>query len=219
MSWNTTLFMLLNAPERPSGLVWLAVNVAAIGPVILAPALLACLWIWGTPHRRPALIATASGVFFGQGVNWLLGLAWYEPRPFMAGIGHTWLAHAPDNGFPSDHATLGWSLGLGLALRSFPRLGHRSLPCSSDRRLVACLPGRPFSPGRIDVRPGRFGRGARRTPAVAGGSLDHSATRVLVQSSVCAFTGLAREAAPPGASSISAARAAARRRAMSSERA
>ena len=121
MPWNTTLFMLLNAPERPSGLLWLAVNVAAIGPVILAPALLACLWIWGTPHRRPALIATAGGVFIGQGVNWLLGLAWYEPRPFMAGIGHTWLAHAPDNGFPSDHATLGWSLGLGLALTGASR--------------------------------------------------------------------------------------------------
>ena len=27
----------------------------------------------------------------------------------MAGVGHTWLAHAADNGFPSDHATLTWS--------------------------------------------------------------------------------------------------------------
>ena len=121
MSWNVTLFMLLNASERPSGLLWLAVNVAAIGPVILAPTLLACLWIWGTPHRRPALIATAGGVFIGQGVNWLLGLAWYEPRPFMAGIGHTWMGHAADNGFPSDHATLGWSLGLGLVLTGASR--------------------------------------------------------------------------------------------------
>ena len=121
MSWNATLFMLLNAPEQPSSLLWLAVNVAAIGPVILAPTLLACLWIFGTSYRRPALIATASGVFIGQGVNWLLGLAWYEPRPFMAGIGHTWMSHVSDNGFPSDHATLGWSLGLGLVLTGASR--------------------------------------------------------------------------------------------------
>ena len=57
----------------------------------------------------------------GQGINLLLGLAWFEPRPFMAGVGHTWLDHVADNGFPSDHATLAWSLGLGLALTGASR--------------------------------------------------------------------------------------------------
>jgi len=60
-------------------------------------------------------------VLAGQGINLLLGLAWFEPRPFMAGIGHTWLDHVADNGFPSDHATLAWSLGLGLALTGASR--------------------------------------------------------------------------------------------------
>jgi len=60
-------------------------------------------------------------VFAGQGINLLLGLVWFEPRPFMVGIGHTWLDHLADNGFPSDHATLAWSLGLRLALTGASR--------------------------------------------------------------------------------------------------
>lgn len=60
-------------------------------------------------------------MFAGQGINLLLGLVWFEPRPFMVGIGHTWLDHLADNGFPSDHATLAWSLGLRLALTGASR--------------------------------------------------------------------------------------------------
>ena len=121
MSWNTTLFLSLNASEQPGGAMLLAAELAAIGPVLLAPVLLTCLWIWGAPNRRAALLATATGLFVGQALNFLVGLAWYEPRPFMAGIGHTWIVHTPDNGFPSDHATLGFSLGLGLVLTGASR--------------------------------------------------------------------------------------------------
>lgn len=115
-SWNAALFLSLNPASRP-GAGWLGlVELVADAPLLLAPALLAALWIWGLPARRPALIATGAGLFAGQAINLLLGLAWFEPRPFMVGLGHTWLAHVADNGFPSDHATLAWSLGLGLAL-------------------------------------------------------------------------------------------------------
>ena len=135
MSWNTTLFMLLNAPEQPGVAMLLAAKLAASGPVLLPPVLLTCLWVWGTPNRRPALLATAAGLFVGQALNMLIGLAWYEPRPFMAGVGHTWIAHVPDNGFPSDHATLGWTLGLGMALTGASR-GWGAVAC-----LVAIVAG------------------------------------------------------------------------------
>jgi len=120
-SWNTALFLSLNAASRPGPVLQgLVVAVAGI-PVLLAPVLLACLWVWGPPARRAALIAAGAGVFAGQGINLLLGLVWFDPRPFMAGIGHTWLDHVADNGFPSDHATLAWSLGLGLVLTGASR--------------------------------------------------------------------------------------------------
>lgn len=121
LSWNTALFLFVNAASQP-GATWLRlVEAVANAPVLLAPVLLSCLWVWGPPPRRAALIATGIGVLAGQGINLLLGLAWFEPRPFMAGIGHTWLDHVADNGFPSDHATLAWSLGLGLAVTGASR--------------------------------------------------------------------------------------------------
>jgi undecaprenyl-diphosphatase len=116
LSWNTALFLSINAASRPNVIWQHLAEAIANAPVLLAPVLLSCLWVWGPPARRAALIATGVGVLAGQGINLLLGLAWFEPRPFMAGIGHTWLDHVADNGFPSDHATLAWSLGLGLAV-------------------------------------------------------------------------------------------------------
>lgn len=116
MSWNTTLFMALNASERPGWASLLAAQVAAMSPLLLIPALLCSLWIWGPPARRPALLASAIAALLGQGINWSLGQFWYEPRPFMSGVGHTWIDHVADNGFPSDHATLAWVVGLSLIL-------------------------------------------------------------------------------------------------------
>lgn len=120
-SWNEALFLMLNASSKPTS-AWQGIaEIIAAGPLLLAPALLAGLWVWGPSIRRGALVATGIGVFAGQAINLLLGLAWFEPRPFMVGIGHTWLAHVADNGFPSDHATVAWSLGLGLAITGASR--------------------------------------------------------------------------------------------------
>ncbi len=121
LSWNTALFLSINAASRPGTAMQALAEEAAGAPVLLAPVLLTCLWVWGPSARRAALIAAGAGVFAGQGINLLLGLFWFEPRPFMAGIGHTWVDHVADNGFPSDHATLAWSLGLGLALTGASR--------------------------------------------------------------------------------------------------
>ena len=121
MTWNTDLFLMLNAADPGRSMLLIAV-ILATSPVLLAPVLLTGLWVWGDPERRPALIAVAAGLFLGQAVNVLLGMAWYEKRPFMVGLGHTWVTHVADNGFPSDHATLAWSLGLGLLLTGASRL-------------------------------------------------------------------------------------------------
>ena len=121
MSWNAALFLALNASARPGPVQLAALVGLANLPLLLAPLLLAWLWVAGSAARRPGLIAAGCAVFIGQGINQLLGMAWDEPRPFVAHIGHTWMAHAADNGFPSDHATLAWSLGLGLLLAGVSR--------------------------------------------------------------------------------------------------
>ena len=114
LAWNDWLFLAVNASARPPEAVRLLAVLLAGAPLLLVPRLLVGLWVWGRPSARAGLIATAGGVLAGQGINVLLGLLWFEKRPFMAGIGHTLMRHAADNGFPSDHATLCWGCGLGL---------------------------------------------------------------------------------------------------------
>ncbi len=40
----------------------------------------------------------------------ILALVFYDPRPFVVGHFEPLVAHAPDNGFPSDHTLLGGAL-------------------------------------------------------------------------------------------------------------
>jgi undecaprenyl-diphosphatase len=114
MRWNAELFALLNAPAAPAPALVLVMRLLAGSPLLVAPALLVWLWVRAPGPRRAGLLAVALAALVGQGANMGLGLLWFEPRPFMAGIGHTLLVHAPDNGFPSDHTTLMFTLASGL---------------------------------------------------------------------------------------------------------
>jgi undecaprenyl-diphosphatase len=114
LAWNRWLFLSLNASDRPDPLAVLTADFAAQALVFVALVVAAGLWIWGSPSRRGAVLAVAIAAAIALGVNQLLGLLWFEPRPFMIDLGHTLLAHVPENSFPSDHATLVWALGAGL---------------------------------------------------------------------------------------------------------
>ena len=46
----------------------------------------------------------------------------WAPRPFVDGGAFNVLGHAPDSGFPSDHATLAFALAFGLLRRRPPSL-------------------------------------------------------------------------------------------------
>lgn len=118
---NDRLFLAINAPAHPSVLTVAVAGLAASWLVYAAAILVPALWIWGRQGSRGALLATALGVSVALGINQLLGSLWYEPRPFMTGLGHTFAFHAVENSFPSDHATFMWSLGFGLITTSAAR--------------------------------------------------------------------------------------------------
>ncbi|MGH7153559.1 MAG: undecaprenyl-diphosphatase [Acetobacteraceae bacterium] len=124
LHWNMDLFLALNAPANPGVALVQFATILARTPFIVGPAILIVLWVWGPPSHRGALLAVVGATAAGLGINVLIGLVWFEPRPFMIGVGHTLLRHAADNSFPSDHATFVWSLGAGLiATRAAPRWG------------------------------------------------------------------------------------------------
>jgi undecaprenyl-diphosphatase len=121
---NHQLFLLLNSDGHPGALLLMLARLLATGVAIAAAALPVGLWIWARRIDRAALLAVVLGVAVALGLAQALGALWYEPRPFMIGLGHTLMSHKAENSFPSDHATFMWSLGLGLvATGAAPRWG------------------------------------------------------------------------------------------------
>src|SRR5579884_964583 len=112
--WNQHLFLLINASAHPDPWIVSFAAILANSPVVAGPVLLVALWIWGNPSHRAGLLTVAGAVCAGQGINQLIGLIYFEPRPFVMDLGHTLIRHAADNSFPSDHATFVWTLGAGL---------------------------------------------------------------------------------------------------------
>lgn len=124
MFWNQYIFLLLNASSHPDAITVGVAEFAANWLVVAATLMMVYLWIWGPVSKRGALIAVGASAALALGINQFLGLLWFEPRPFMVDLGHTLMSHAPDNSFPSDHATFMWNLGFGLiATRASRRLG------------------------------------------------------------------------------------------------
>jgi undecaprenyl-diphosphatase len=118
---NAFFFLAVNAGPYPPALVLALARLLANRAVPAGAALFIALWIRGTPARRGDLLTATVAMLLGLAVNQAIGLFYFYPRPFMVGLGHQYLAHAPDNSFPSDHATFLWSLGFSLlALGTFP---------------------------------------------------------------------------------------------------
>ncbi|MBU6499763.1 MAG: undecaprenyl-diphosphatase [Rhodospirillales bacterium] len=127
-TWNLFVYHLLNAASHPAPAAVTAMALLANSPVIVVSASLVLLWVRGAPAHRAGVLATALAVLAALGVNQLLGLLWFEPRPFMVPVGHTLITHAADNSFPSDHATFIWSFAGGLiASRAAPGWGRLAI--------------------------------------------------------------------------------------------
>lgn len=84
--------------------------------IYAAPLLLIWGWLRHPDALRPPLLQAAVAALVALGINQLIGLAVFEPRPFALGLGPALLAHAPDSGFPSDHLTVIASVAASLLL-------------------------------------------------------------------------------------------------------
>jgi len=108
------LFAHINAAAGLSG--WRLEGAVALaqGLVYLVPAVLLALWFAGGKPRRSAAVMALLAAGGALLANQLVALAWYRPRPFAAGIGHSFLQHVADSSFPSDHVSALAATGLAL---------------------------------------------------------------------------------------------------------
>lgn len=109
---NLYLFSALNAHAGLSGWRLTGALVAAEWLIMLVPLSLVLLWISGNAQQREAAVRATLAVVAALAANAVIGLLWFHPRPFVAGVGHTFMHHAPDSSFPSDHATIMFTVGL-----------------------------------------------------------------------------------------------------------
>ncbi|MBP6719056.1 MAG: phosphatase PAP2 family protein [Rhodoferax sp.] len=113
---NDSLFLLINASAHPSALMLFIAKLFAEHMIWLVPIGLMVGWLRGGERTRKLLLqATAAGLT-GLLINQLISLVWQHPRPFVVGLGHTFLSHAPDSSFPSDHLTLQWCVAFSFLM-------------------------------------------------------------------------------------------------------
>jgi len=120
--FNRTLFLAINAPEHPGALILAVAKLLADDGVWLIPAILLLGWLRGRERTRLVPLEAAASGLVGLMINQAIGLAWSHPRPFMIGVGHTYIAHVADSSFPSDHLTLIWAVGFSLLTQERTRL-------------------------------------------------------------------------------------------------
>jgi len=124
---NRALFLKMNAsPGAPQWLIDFATLVAD-DLIYLVPLLLIALWIRGQEERRSSACRAALVTLVALSASQIILLFWQHPRPDVIGLGHTWISHAADSSFPSDHATVFVSVGLALFLDGSAVIGGATL--------------------------------------------------------------------------------------------
>ncbi len=113
-AFNQALFLHLNANLATP--IWEITAAALLADylIYLVPLVLIAIWCWGSGTQRNLALKACLVTLVALGINQIIILLWPHPRPFMMGLGHTFIPHVPDSSFPSDHATVFSAVGLTL---------------------------------------------------------------------------------------------------------
>ena len=119
---NHALFLWMNVPVNPNTQLLAIATFFAEYVIWVIPVWITVGWLRGSEHTRKVLLeATAAGLA-GLLINQIIGWLWQHPRPFMIGLGRTFISHAADSSFPSDHLTLLWSIAFSFLMHRRPRV-------------------------------------------------------------------------------------------------
>lgn len=124
---NESLFLLINASEHPNAALLMLAKLFAEYAIWLVPAVLIAGWLRGNERTRLIMLEAAASGLAGLLINQVIALFWQHERPFMLGLGHTYLAHRADSSFPSDHLTLLWAVSFSFLMHRRPRLAGLAL--------------------------------------------------------------------------------------------
>ncbi|HEV2623281.1 MAG TPA: phosphatase PAP2 family protein [Frateuria sp.] len=119
--WDLGLFHAIHAGAPPSHAMLAWARALADAPLVLTAGLLGVLILLPRLSMRTAACRAFAAAMLALAANGLIGLAWDRPRPFVAGVGQAWIAHAATGSFPSDHLSLQWTVAGMLLLEGRTR--------------------------------------------------------------------------------------------------
>ncbi|MHA3081302.1 phosphatase PAP2 family protein [Acinetobacter sp. ANC 5502] len=100
---NLAWFAKINAPQHASNsMIDLAIFIANDTFYLLILFLL-LLWFLGDQALKERAFKAVFFTVIALGTGFIISQIYFHPRPFMIGVGHTFIQHAPDASFPSDH--------------------------------------------------------------------------------------------------------------------
>jgi undecaprenyl-diphosphatase len=108
---NLTLFHIINGLAGRDYLLDTAMIFAAQYIIYIFCVYLVYLWFVKSKYRQEVLFA-GYGALLGLGINFIITLFYYHPRPFMFPTGILLIPHAPETSFPSDHTTMMFAISL-----------------------------------------------------------------------------------------------------------
>ena len=110
---NLILFHIVNGMAGRSPALDSTMIFAAKYTIYIFGVYLAYIWLVKNIYRQEVLF-TGYAALFGLGINLFITQFYFHPRPFMIPTGILLIAHASESSFPSDHATIMFSLSLML---------------------------------------------------------------------------------------------------------
>ena len=111
---NLALFHLINQYAGLNPVIdTLAIFAAKYMPVVVILAL-AILWVTKRNNTRDVILYGIYAAIIGLVINYIIGLVYFHPRPFMIGLGTQLFQYPAETSFPSDHTTFMVSIALML---------------------------------------------------------------------------------------------------------
>lgn len=122
LDWQ--LFRLVNGLAGQSAAIDAFFRLCAQGLEYVLLLLVATLWLTpaqnlrSTFYRQRLAVYAVLSALIALGVNQLVGLIWFRPRPFVYHQVTLLLPRSTDSSFPSDHAAGAFALAVALLLAS-----------------------------------------------------------------------------------------------------
>ena len=111
---NHSLFSAMHGGHGLGGVRLMTAVVAAEWLIMLVPATLVLMWLRGSPEVRAVALRAALAIGFALLANAIVALFWFSQRPFVIGLSENILQHDGDSSFPSDHATIMFTMAFVL---------------------------------------------------------------------------------------------------------